>query len=75
VTHAIDCGDVGAVGDGVGALDGPPRVALFGAGNILFAGMPADGGGIEQHHGAGKSGEPRTLRIPLVPADERGDGP
>src|SRR5262245_4074262 len=32
--------------------------------------MPADGGGIEEHLRAKQRGDPRRLRIPLVPADE-----
>ena len=37
------------------------------------AGMPADGGRIEEDVRAGERREPRGFRIPLVPADERRD--
>ena len=36
-------------------------------------GMPADGGRIEEDGGALEGGEPRPLRVPLVPADEGAD--
>src|ERR1035437_3571487 len=41
---AIGNGDVTAVGDGMAALDGFPRVVLVRAVFFLFAWMPADGG-------------------------------
>ncbi len=36
----------------------------------LFRHQPADRGGIEEELCAGERGEPRRLRVPLVPADE-----
>ena len=68
---AIHGSHVNAVGDGVGALDGPPRVVLRGAKLVLLRRVPADRRGIEQHLGALQSRQPRALGIPLVPADQR----
>src|ERR1035441_1543034 len=68
---AVDCGNIHSVCDGVGALDGSPCVELRGAELIFLRRVPADGRGIEQNFGTLKSGEPRALGIPLVPADER----
>jgi hypothetical protein len=48
-TNAIDCGDVDAVSDGVGALDGAPGVELRRAELVLLRGVPPDGCGIEQN--------------------------
>ena len=48
VAHAVDGGDVHAVGDGVGALDGLPRLILGRAEALFFRRMPADGGGIKE---------------------------
>ena len=36
---------------------------------LLLRGMPADGGGIEDHLGAVEGGDARRLRVPLIPAD------
>ena len=65
--------DVDAVGDGVRTLDGAPRVVLSCAELGLLRRMPADCRGIEKQWRPSKSGEPRSLRIPLIPADERAD--
>ena len=63
---------VDAVGDGVGALDGAPCVVLRLAEFGLLGGMPSDGGGVEQDAGAAHGRDARALRIPLVPANQRG---
>ena len=47
-THAVHGSYVDAVGDGVRALDGPPRVKLCGAELVLLCRVPADGRGIKQ---------------------------
>ena len=73
VADAIDDGDVNAVGDGVGALDGAPGVELRRAELRFFVRMPADARGIENDLRALQSGEARALRIPLVPANLNAD--
>ena len=73
VADAIDYGHVNAVGDGVRALDSAPGVELSGAELGFFMRMPADAGGIENDLRALESGEARTFRIPLVPADLNAD--
>ena len=70
---AVDGGDINAVGDGVGALDGLPRIILRRAELLFLRRVPADGRGIEQHLRALQRREPRALGIPLVPANERAD--
>ena len=49
VAHAVDRGDVDAVGDGVRALNGSPGVVLRRAEFRLLRRMPADGRGVEEH--------------------------
>ena len=71
VADAIDRADVDSVGDGVRALDGEPGVVLRRAPLFFLRRMPADGGGIEEHVRTLQGGQPRALRIPLVPADQR----
>ena len=71
--HAVDRGDVDAVGDGVRALDGLPGVALGGAVLCLLGRVPADGGRVEEDRRAPQRGEPRAFGVPLVPADQRPD--
>ena len=46
---------------------------LLGAVLGLLRRQPSDGGGVEQDLGAAQRGEPRRLRIPLVPADQHAD--
>ena len=57
------------------ALDGAPGVVLRGAVLHLLQRMPADGRGIEQHFGATQRGQASGFRIPLVPANQRGNAP
>src|SRR6202035_1162383 len=70
-THAIDNRYVDAVGDGVGTLNGAPGVVLGHAELGFLGGMPADGGGIEEHGRALERGESRSFGKPLIPADQR----
>ncbi len=70
---AIRHRDVHSVGDGVGALDGAPRVVLRVTVFRLLVWVPANCGGIEQHVGALRSREPRAFWIPLVPAHQRAE--
>src|SRR5258706_303187 len=55
------------------ALDRAPGVQLLRPVGRLLAGMPADRRGIEQHARALQGGEPCSLRVPLVPADQGPD--
>ena len=55
------------------ALDGPPRIELRGAELRLLARMPADTGRIKNHLSTPERGDPRSLRIPLVPANLHAD--
>ncbi len=71
VANAVDGSDVNAVGDGMGSLDGLPRVVLRRAEVLFFRRMPADGGGIEEQVGSAQGGDARRFRVPLVPTDER----
>src|SRR5262245_10200831 len=72
-SDAVHRGDVAAVGDRMAALDGAPRVELLRSVLCLLRGMPPDRRGIAEHGGALQRRQPRTLGIPLVPADERAD--
>jgi hypothetical protein len=71
MSDAVDSGDIHAVGNGVGALDGLPGLVLRDAELIFLSRMPADRGGIEKHFGALQRSEAGALRVPLIPADER----
>ena len=75
VADAVDRGDVDAVGDRVRALDGLPGRRLAGAVLGLLRRVPADRGRVEEHVRARQRGQPRRLRVPLVPADQRADAP
>src|SRR5208283_5406876 len=70
-THTIRHGDVNAIRNRVGALNGLPGVVLCLAVLRLLVRMPADCRGIEEHVRPLKGGQPRALGIPLVPADQR----
>src|SRR4029077_12590106 len=74
-SHTVDDGDVDAIGDGVGTLNGSPGIMLSCPELGLFRGMPSNGGGIKQHVGALQSGNACAFGIPLVPAHERSDPP
>ncbi len=71
VPHAVHHAYENAVGNGMGALDGAPRVVLGRAELGFLLRMPADGRGIKQDARALQGGQPRAFRIPLVPADQR----
>ena len=49
VPDAVHAGHIDAVGDGVRALDGLPRIVLRRAELVFLCRVPADGGGIKQH--------------------------
>jgi len=73
MANAVHRSDEAAVGHCVRALDGFPRAVLAFAVFLFLAGMPADGGRVEQDFRALHRGEPRSLGIPLVPADQHAD--
>ena len=68
--HAVNCGNITAVGNGVAALDGLPGSVLGLAFDDFFSGMPADGGWVKNELGPGQCCEPSGLREPLIPADQ-----
>ena len=70
---AIRHGDINAIGDGVRALNGAPRIVLRLAVLRLLVGMPADRRRIEEHVRALQRRQPCALGIPLVPADQRAE--
>ena len=74
-TDAIDGGHVDAVGDGVRALDGAPRIILRFAKFVFLRRVPANCSGIKKYLGALQRGEPRAFGIPLVPANQRAQRP
>ena len=73
MADAIDSGDVTAIGNGMAALDGFPRVVLVHAVFLFFSRMPADGRRVKKDLRALQCGEPRGFRIPLVPANQHAD--
>jgi hypothetical protein len=70
---AVDGRDEDAACDGVAALDGAPGLPLGRPVRRLLGRMPPDGGRIEEDLGALEGRQPRGLRVPLVPADERAE--
>ena len=70
MAHAVNCGNITAVGNGVAALDGLPGSVLGLAFGDFFSGMPADGCGVKNELSPSQSGEPGGLREPLIPADQ-----
>ena len=73
MADAVDGGNVQAVGDRVAALDRLPRLALRRPVFVLLMRVPADGGGVEENTRTGERGQARSLRVPLVPADQSRD--
>ena len=70
VAHAIDSGHVTAIGYGVATLNSLPSGMLCGGFSSFFRGVPAEGGGVEQHFRTGQGGQPGRFREPLIPANE-----
>src|SRR5207248_9315374 len=71
VSDAVHHGDIDSVGNGVRPLDGSPGVFLCLAVLRFLRRVPPNGSGIKQNIGALQSREPRTLGIPLIPANQR----
>jgi hypothetical protein len=70
---AIDDSHIGAIGDGVGTLNGFPGIELGSAKLRFLVRMPADAGGIKDNLRALERGDARTFGIPLVPTDLHAD--
>ena len=66
---AIDDGYIGAIGDGVGTLNGFPGIQLSGADLRFLVRVPADTGGIKNNLRALERGDAGTFGVPLVPTD------
>src|SRR2546427_595986 len=66
-------GDPTTVRDRVTALDRFPGIELLLAVLLFLRGVPTDRGGIKQNVRPLQPGEPGTLGIPLIPADQRAD--
>src|SRR5207247_3856245 len=73
VSHTVHGYDIDSVGDGMASLDNFPGGVLGDAVFRLFAGVPSNGRRIEKHFCSAQGGEPGSLGIPLVPADEDPD--
>src|SRR5262249_36624458 len=70
LSHAGDHCDVYAVRYRMCALNGPPGIVLRNSELLCLRRMPANCGRIKQHYRALQRRQPRSLRIPLVPADQ-----
>src|SRR5262249_6317147 len=70
---AVDDGGVNAVGDGVRALNGDPRIELRLAKLGFLVRVPTDAGGIENDLCTVERGDAGAFRIPLVPANLHAD--
>ena len=73
MTDAIGDSNITTVRDGVTALDRFPSRMLRFAKLLFLAGMPADGGWIEQNFGAAQRGQSCSFGVPLVPANAHAD--
>jgi hypothetical protein len=69
----IDDRDIGAIGNGMGALNGFPCVELSSADLRFLVRVPADAGGIKNNLRALKSGDAGTFGIPLIPTNLNAD--
>src|SRR5687768_12093032 len=75
VSHSVYGCNKNAVGDGVTSLNCLPGRELRISVLLFLGGVPADGSGIKEYLGAGKSCQARSLRIPLIPANQNADAP
>src|ERR1700735_1816857 len=73
MSDAVGSGDVDTVGDRMRALDRPPGLDLRGPELLFLRRVPSDRGRIEKDVGAEEAGDPRGLRVPLIPADQHTD--
>src|SRR3972149_10717128 len=73
MTDPVHGCNIDAVGDGVSALNDLPGLALCFSELSLFMRVPADCRGVKQNGGSLQGGETGSLRIPLIPADQRAD--
>src|ERR1035441_9207041 len=70
---AINDAHINAVGNRMRALNRPPGIMLRHAKLGLLRWMPSDSGRVKQNARTLQSRQPRTFRIPLVPANQRSD--
>src|SRR6266851_8900339 len=70
---AIHHRNVNPIGDCMGALNRLPRIMLRHSELFFLRRMPADRSRIKQYLRPLQRGQPRALRIPLVPAHQRAD--
>src|ERR1039458_4746666 len=63
--------NINSIRDGVRALNGTPGVVLHHAKLSFLRGMPTDRRRIKEHGSPLQRREPRALRKPLIPADQR----
>ena len=73
--HAIHARHIDAVGNGVRALNRLPSLILRRAELGLLGRMPANRRRIKQRLRALQCRQPRRLRIPLIPANQRAHAP
>src|SRR3954454_4462368 len=74
-TNAIHDGHIHTISNSMGALNRAPGIVLRDTELSLLRRMPSDSGWIEQNICTLQRGEPRPLRIPLVPADKSAEAP
>src|SRR5260370_41318589 len=72
-SHAVHNRRIYTIGDRMAPLNGPPGIELRVAKLRLLVRMPADTGGIKKNLCATERGDPRSFRIPLVPANLHAD--
>src|SRR5882724_905602 len=73
MADTVGNGDVTAVSDGVGALDGFPSGVLLASMDAFLGGMPSDGGRVKKDFGPLERGQAGGFGVPLVPADQHAD--
>src|ERR1700722_10761463 len=71
MADTVDGGDIDAIGDCMGPLNGLPRVILRRSKGLLLRRMPADRGGIKEQIRSAQGGDASRFRIPLIPTDQR----
>src|SRR5207245_7646848 len=72
-SHAVHNRRIYTIGDRMAPLNGPPSIELRVAKLRFLVRMPADTGGIKKNLCATERGDPRSFRIPLVPANLHAD--
>src|ERR1700722_3904529 len=73
--YAVNHCHINAIGNGMSALNRAPGVMLSHSELSFLRGMPPNRRRIEQHRRTLQCSEPRALREPLIPADQRSEPP